>query len=248
MIDQIYLMLFNMFFTSWTPFAFGMFDQDAPSRLLSSNPALYYVGAHETLYNAWSFWINTFEALYASLVIFFIAFGQFTGTDLGLWEFGTLQCSQLILAMILQLGVQTKCWTWMQWFAIALSIGLYVGFGLIYNAVCYNCEGLTNPYWVMETSLSDPVQYLILIITGVLILLPRMCVTAFISTVNPSDLEKAIKIDRKQRNTTHRMEQVETRQGFVKFFRSSSDATVSVSSLSKVESLNDTEMTNMTNM
>ena len=46
-----------------------------------------------------------------------------------------------------------------------------------------------------------------------------MCVTAFISTVNPSDLEKAIKIDRKQRNTTHRMEQVETRQGFVKFFR-----------------------------
>ena len=61
----------------------------------------------------------------------------------------------------------------MQWFAIALSIGFYVGFGLIYNAVNNPQPGLTNPYWVMETALSDPVQYLILLLTGVLILLPR---------------------------------------------------------------------------
>lgn len=36
--------------------------------------------------------------------------GQFSGSDLGLWELGTLQCSQLILAMTLQLGIQTKSW------------------------------------------------------------------------------------------------------------------------------------------
>ena len=61
----------------------------------------------------------------------------------------------------------------MQWFAIALSIGFYVGFGLIYNAVNNPQPGLTNPYWVMETALSDPVQYLILLLTAVLIMLPR---------------------------------------------------------------------------
>ena len=31
-----------------------------------------------------------------------------------------------------------------------LSVGLYLGFGLIYNAVCYQCQGLTNPYLVMQ--------------------------------------------------------------------------------------------------
>merc|ERR1719445_1919715 len=248
MIDQIYLMLFNMFFTSWTPFTVGMFDHDASSDLLSSRPSLYYVGSKGTLYRNWSFWVNILEALYVSLVVFFIAFGQFSGSDLGLWELGTLQCSQLILAMTLQLGIQTKSWTWMQIVGVILSVMIYIVFGLIYNGVCYECEGLTNPYWVMQNSLTDPAQWLILLLTAVLVLGPRLCVQAWVNTLHPSDLVLSLRLDKKTRDTQHRMEQVETRNGFVKFFRSSSDATVSVSSVSKVESLNDTEMTNMTTM
>ena len=49
-----------------------------------------------------------------------------------------------------QLGVETKSWTIVHWGAIVLSVGLYLGFGLIYNAVCYQCQGLTNPYLVMQ--------------------------------------------------------------------------------------------------
>lgn len=248
MIDQIYLMLFNMFFTSWTPFTVGMFDHDASSDLLSSRPSLYYVGSKGTLYRNWSFWVNILEALYVSLVVFFTAFGQFSGSDQGLWELGTLQCSQLILAMTLQLGIQTKSWTWMQIVGVLLSVLIYIVFGLIYNGVCYECEGLTNPYWVMQNSLTDPAQWLILLLTAVLVLTPRLCVTAWSNTLHPSDLVLALRLDKRARDTQHRMEQVETRNGFVKFFRSSSDATVSVSSVSKVESLNDTEMTNMTTM
>ena len=125
---------------------------------------------------------------------------------------------------------------------------IYVVFGLIYNGVCYECEGLTNPYWVMQNSLTDPAQWLILVLTGVLVVAPRLCVQAWSNTLHPSDLVLALRLDKRTRDTQHRMEQVETRNGFVKFFRSSSDATVSVSSISKVESLNDTEMTNMTTM
>ena len=53
-----------------------MFDQDASSTLLSSRPALYYVGSQSTLYKPWSFWISIAEAFYTSLVIFFLAFGK----------------------------------------------------------------------------------------------------------------------------------------------------------------------------
>ena len=53
-----------------------MFDHDAPSELLASNPSLYYVGSKATLYRGWSFWVNIVEALYVSLVVFFLAFGK----------------------------------------------------------------------------------------------------------------------------------------------------------------------------
>ena len=136
----------------------------------------------------------------------------------------------------------------MQCVGVLLSVLIYVVFGLIYNGVCSECEGLTNPYWVMQNSLTDPSQWLTLLLTGVLVVVPRLCVRAAVNTLRPSDLVLALRLDRRTRDTQHRMEQVETRNGFVKFFRSSSDATVSVSSISKVESLNDTEMTNMTTM
>jgi len=180
---------------------------------------LYYVGSQSTLYKPWSFWISIAEAVYTSLVIFFTAFGQFNGSDMGLWEFGTLQCSQLILAMLVQLGVQTEAWTWIQCFAVALSVGIYLGFGLIYNAVCTNCEGLTNPYWVMQNSFSDPFQYLILLLTLVLTLLPRLCVKALVNTIQPSDLIIAQKLEKRMENTKNKMNQVESKQGFVKFFQ-----------------------------
>ena len=57
-------------------FAVGMFDHDAPGELLSSSPGLYYVGSRGTLYRNWSFWVNILEALYVSLVVFFLAFGE----------------------------------------------------------------------------------------------------------------------------------------------------------------------------
>ena len=81
-----------------------------------------------------------------------------------------------------------------------LSIALYLGFGLIYNAVCYQCQGLTNPYLVMQVGydedggdddddggddeddndddalqhgLAEPSQWAVLLITGVVSALPR---------------------------------------------------------------------------
>ena len=65
--------------------------------------------------------------------------------------------------------------TWIQVTAILMSVVLYIGFGLIYNGVCYGdkCPGLTSPYWVMQVNLSDPAQYLVLLLTGVLSIIPR---------------------------------------------------------------------------
>merc|ERR1719320_573820 len=250
MIDQMYLMLFNLFFTSLPPVAVGVFDRDAPADLLSSSPDLYAVGRLSTVYKPHSFWVNMADALYQSLVVFFVAFGAFNGSDMGLWEFGTLLCSQCILVMLIQLGVETKSWTIFHWMAMLVSVVLYLGFGLTYNAVCSNCAGLTNPYWVMQHGLMDPVQYLVLIITAVLSTLPRVFMRAVTNTLQPTGVITAVKLRRQERNTKKMLDKVETKAGFVKFFRSSSsDIGNSLSSSTNVENgqveLSDTEMTNM---
>merc|ERR1740124_136090 len=251
MIDQMYLMLFNLFFTSLPPVAVGVFDRDAPADLLSSSPHLYSVGRLSTVYKPHSFWVNMADALYQSLVVFYVAFGAFNGSDMGLWEFGTLLCSQCILVMLIQLGVETKSWTIFHWMAMLTSVVLYLGFGLTYNAVCSNCEGLTNPYWVMQHGLMDPTQYLVLVITALLATLPRLFIRAVTGTLQPSEVITAVRIRRRERDTKKMLEKVESKAGFIKFFRStSSDVGTSVSTLNNVEGgpedrLSNTEMTNM---
>ena len=56
--------------------AVGVFDRDAPADLLSSSPDLYAVGRLSTVYKPHSFWVNMADALYQSLVVFFVAFGK----------------------------------------------------------------------------------------------------------------------------------------------------------------------------
>jgi len=200
MIDQMYLMLFNLLFTSLPPFAIGVFDRDSPSDLLASKPSLYSVGRMSTAYKPHSFWLNMLDALYQSLVVFFLSYGAFSSTStIGLWEFGTLMCSQCILVMLVQLGVETKSWTIVHWLAIAASAGLYLAFGLIYNAVCYQCKGLTNPYMVMQHSLSDPTQAAVLLLTGVLSNLPRVIIRGVVNTLYPTDVVRAVRDRRTQR-------------------------------------------------
>lgn len=103
MIDQIYLMFFNLFFTSLPPLAMGsslynqsfisifhcrlsiitiacivrfkgIYDQSAPADMLLSQPGLYAVGRESQLYRSHSFWVNIIDALYQSTVIFFITY------------------------------------------------------------------------------------------------------------------------------------------------------------------------------
>lgn len=101
MIDQMYLMLYNLLFTSLPPLAIGEFcslsikntavrysdnynvtdviagvyEQDAPEELLMANPSLYKQGRLGLVYQPHSFWITMADSLYQSIVIFFITLG-----------------------------------------------------------------------------------------------------------------------------------------------------------------------------
>ncbi len=78
--------------------------------MLSRHPHLYAQGRLGLVYKPYSFWVNMADALYQSLVLFFAAFGTYAGTDVGIWEFGTVICTECLLVMLLHLAIETKSW------------------------------------------------------------------------------------------------------------------------------------------
>lgn len=72
MIDQIYLMLYNLLFTSLPPLVLGIYDRVAAPHVLLSAAELYTRGRLGLVYQPYSFWLTIGDALYQSIVIFFI--------------------------------------------------------------------------------------------------------------------------------------------------------------------------------
>ena len=110
MIDQMYLMLYNLFFTSLPPMAIGVFDQDAPDVVLTEQPYLYRQGRLGEVYKRHSFWVNMADAVYQSLVVYLSAHGAYANSDVGIWEFGTVICTECLIVNSLHLAIETKSW------------------------------------------------------------------------------------------------------------------------------------------
>jgi phospholipid-translocating ATPase len=106
----MYLMVFNLFFTALPPMAIGIDDQDASAELLLSCPRLYRQGRLQKVHQAHSFWLNMLDALYQSVVIFFISFGAYSGSDVGMFEFGTTIVVACMMTMLVHMAIEAKSW------------------------------------------------------------------------------------------------------------------------------------------
>ncbi|ENN83109.1 hypothetical protein YQE_00530, partial [Dendroctonus ponderosae] len=110
MIDQMYLMLYNLLFTSLPPIAIGVYDQDAPYRLLRDNPYLYKRGRLGQAYRTYSFWMTMADSLYQSVVVFWLCKMAYEGTDVDIFEFGTATTTACMCVMLLHVSIETRSW------------------------------------------------------------------------------------------------------------------------------------------
>merc|ERR1712156_332690 len=186
MFDDMYLMLYNLLWTSLPPMAIGVLDQDAPDFILGSKPKLYVRGRESHVYKPYSFWLNMLDALYQSMVIFFVSYGAYYNSDVGLWEYGTSLMTACLCVMLLHQAVETKSWTIIHWTSLMLSILFYFAFILIYNSFCITCFGLQNPFWVIHHTMGTAEFWLLILVSCVLALLPRMCIHVIRNTIRPN--------------------------------------------------------------
>ncbi|XP_068972085.1 phospholipid-transporting ATPase VD isoform X1 [Bombus flavifrons] len=191
MMDQIYLMLYNLMFTSMPPLVLGIYDRVASPGVLLSNPHLYKRGRLGLVYQTYTFWITIADALYQSIVIFFVNEGVYYDSTVDIWEFGTTVMTCSVVIMLTNIAIEIRSWTIIHLLAVMGSLGVFFGFCLIYNVVCVNCMGLLCSYWVMEMAIMRYTYWLTVLLTCVLALMPKLFCRTIKSTIAPDFMQSA---------------------------------------------------------
>ncbi|XP_041929977.1 phospholipid-transporting ATPase VB isoform X1 [Alosa sapidissima] len=196
MIDYWLMIFFNLFFTSVPPIMHGIMDQDVSATTLLSIPELYKIGQHSAGYRRSAFWIGMSDAFYQSLVCFFIPYLTYQGSDIDIFAFGNPINTVSLFTIILHLAIEINAWTVVHWVVMVGSVLLYFGVTLAYSAICVTCNPPSNPYWIMQQQMADPMFYLTCLITIVVALLPKYIVQVLRGTLAPSPLLFARQLDR----------------------------------------------------
>ncbi|XP_003828116.3 phospholipid-transporting ATPase VA isoform X1 [Pan paniscus] len=197
MIDQWYLIFFNLLFSSLPPLVTGVLDRDVPANVLLTNPQVYKSGQNMEEYRPRTFWFNMADAAFQSLVCFSIPYLAYYDSSVDLFTWGTPIVTIALLTFLLHLGIETKTWTWLNWITCGFSVLLFFTVALIYNASCATCYPPSNPYWTMQALLGDPVFYLTCLMTPVAALLPRLFFRSLQGSVFPTQLQLARQLTRK---------------------------------------------------
>uniref|UniRef100_A0A147ACK7 Phospholipid-transporting ATPase n=1 Tax=Fundulus heteroclitus TaxID=8078 RepID=A0A147ACK7_FUNHE len=196
MIDQWYLIFFNLMFSAFPQLITGTLDKDVSEETLQQLPQLYVNGQNSEEYKPYMFWMNMIDAFYQSLVCFFIPYFAYADSDVDLFTWGTPITAIALFTILVHLGIETKTWTWMNWLSIAFSVALFFTVALCYNASCPTCYAPSNPYWTMQRLLQEPLFYLLCTITPVAALLPRYFYRACQGTLFPNPVQAGRQLDK----------------------------------------------------
>ncbi|XP_037626977.1 probable phospholipid-transporting ATPase VA isoform X3 [Sebastes umbrosus] len=196
MIDQWYLIFFNLMFSAFPQLITGTLDKDVSAETLQQLPQLYVNGQNSEEYKPYMFWMNMIDAFYQSLICFFIPYFAYADSDVDLFTWGTPITTLALLTILVHLGIETKTWTWMNWLSIAFSTALFFTVALCYNASCPTCYSPSNPYWTIQRLLQDPLFYLLCVVTPVAALLPRYFYRACQGTLFPSPVQVGRQLDK----------------------------------------------------
>uniref|UniRef100_A0A674BH44 Phospholipid-transporting ATPase n=1 Tax=Salmo trutta TaxID=8032 RepID=A0A674BH44_SALTR len=167
------LIFFNLLFTSAPPLLYGILDKDVSAETLIKLPELYKSGQNSKAYLPSTFWLTMLDALYQSLVCFFIPYFAHAGSDADMLSFGSPINASALLIILLHQVIESRTLTWLHVLVLVGSALFYFSFTLVFSVVCVTCSPPTNPLGVDKLQMSQPLFYGVCALTTVLALLPR---------------------------------------------------------------------------
>ncbi|XP_012984491.3 phospholipid-transporting ATPase VD isoform X1 [Melopsittacus undulatus] len=196
MTDYWILILFNLLFTSVPPIIYGVLDKDVSAEVLLQLPQLYMMSQKSLAYLPSTFWITLLDAFYQSIVCFFVPYFTYYGSDIDIFSFGNPINTAALFIILFHLLIECKSVTWIHTVVVVGSILFYFVFTLAFGATCKTHNPSSNPYWIMEQHMTDPVFYLVCLLTTCVALLPRYLLRVLQGTLFPSPVLRAKHLDR----------------------------------------------------
>ncbi|KAK4471173.1 hypothetical protein MN116_005566 [Schistosoma mekongi] len=186
-IDQLSQMLFSVTITGLPPFIMGIWDNPLDDKTLLANPILYRSGISGNAYRPWLFWLNIFDGLWQSLIVFFLSYFVYSDDTIGLWEFGLFQTNAITLCTLLHSILITRTLVVLHAVSFLVSYALaYLMFTMIYHAVAVTVVPPECPYRIIFNTMNDAKFWLLTLITIILALLPRFLMITIKNTFYPN--------------------------------------------------------------
>lgn len=189
-IDSINLIIFNLVYTSLPILVVGVADQDLPPPVLLKEKTFYRQGRCSEVYTRAQFWLVVLDALYQSGVVFFIAFGAYYLSDVGVAEFGFLLNTSIVIVVSLHLAVETLHWTVANHFFLWGSILTVFVFNYIYCAIDSK-QRIMDTLFVMQRASLRAEFWFVLLLTPIVALLPRVLAKVLIQELSPTPIMTA---------------------------------------------------------
>ncbi|QEU59569.1 Dnf1/Dnf2 [Kluyveromyces lactis] len=192
--EYTYLTLFNLAFTSLPVIFLGILDQDVNDIVSMVVPQLYRVGILRSEWNQTKFWLYMFDAVYQSIICFFLPYlcyyktGIVTQNGLGLdhrYWVGVFVATIAVVSCNTYVLLHQYRWDWFSSLFIALSCLCIFAWTGIWSSFTSSGEFYKSAAHIY----GQPVFWAIMFAGILFCLLPRFAADTFIRTYRPKDID-----------------------------------------------------------
>uniref|UniRef100_A0A672NBC4 Phospholipid-transporting ATPase n=1 Tax=Sinocyclocheilus grahami TaxID=75366 RepID=A0A672NBC4_SINGR len=179
--DEWFITLYNLVYTALPVIGLSLFDQDVNDRWSFQYPQLYAPGQLNQYFSKMAFARILMHSCYSSLILFFVPWAAMCdtvrddGKDIADYQsFALLAQTCLLIAVSVQLGLDTYYWTAVNQFFLWGSLSVYfaVTFTMYSNGM-YLIFTSSFPFiGTARNSLNQPNMWLTIFLTTILCILP----------------------------------------------------------------------------
>ncbi|XP_060804659.1 probable phospholipid-transporting ATPase IM isoform X1 [Amyelois transitella] len=172
--DEMFISVYNLFYTSLPVLALGVFEQDVSDATALQFPKLYAPGHTSQLFNKTEFIKSTLHGCFTSLVLFLIPYGTYKD---GLAPDGKVLSDHMLLGSVVatiliidnttQIALDTTYWTAFNHITIWGSLVSYFVLDYFYNYV------IGGPYvGSLTVALTQPTFWFTAVLTMIILMVP----------------------------------------------------------------------------
>lgn len=182
MLDPWMSGVYNVFSSSLPPIVVGIFDQELSAEYALAFPEVYIKGQRNSAFNFRVFVSWIFSALWQSALIFYVTVWtmggrpQANGQHMGMWAFGTVIFTIVVVVMHVYGLMYLSSWTALTTGIYALSFASWFIIGPVFStaAISLNSDFAPALFAVTHRVFADPRLWLLVLLLSVLCISPSL--------------------------------------------------------------------------